>query len=494
MPVAQGSCPSCGSPIEFGLGSSLSKVCTYCRATVLRTDRGLQNLGRVADLANTPCLVAIGDRGTLAGRPLEILGRVQLDTGEGPWDEFYVAFDYGQSWGWLAYAQGRWHLTQAIASGPLPEFEQLRLEQDVFLGPVIWVRVAEIRQATIRSAEGELPGAFPTGFIRHYADGYGPQGAFATLDYGDRRAPPVVYFGAIIPEDQLAITALGPRTTAQVETTYLRCPNCGGDVPKLGGNRSERLGCPYCGAMSDIAEQKVLAQQERLLATLDIPIGTRGQLDGVEYLCLAYVRRSSTFDDELYSWEEYLLFAPSLGFRWLVKDPETGWSFVAAVSPADLDLSQAPAALGYFGRNFGVRNRNLARVDYVLGEIYWKCSIGETVEVSDYASGNTVISREQTRNEVNYSHCTPISYKALATAFGLPLEGPGSRGFSSTPAAGSMAAKLVLIGVVLVACVLLLAFVAEEGNGTSSGSAGLTGLGMSRGSSYRGGGTYYGGK
>ena len=72
-------CPSCGAPIEFGVGSSIAKVCEFCRATIVRSDRGLENLGKVADLANTPSLIAVGDQGTLAGRPFEVLGRVQLE-------------------------------------------------------------------------------------------------------------------------------------------------------------------------------------------------------------------------------------------------------------------------------------------------------------------------------------------------------------------------------------------------------------------------------
>ena len=67
MAVAQGTCPSCGAPIEFGVGSSIAKVCEYCSATVLRSDRGLENLGKVAEIANTPSLIAVGDEGTLAG-------------------------------------------------------------------------------------------------------------------------------------------------------------------------------------------------------------------------------------------------------------------------------------------------------------------------------------------------------------------------------------------------------------------------------------------
>jgi hypothetical protein len=496
MAVAQGSCPSCGSPIEFGLGASIAKVCPACKATVVRTDRGLENLGRVAEIADTPSLVAVGDQGTLAGRPIEILGRVQLEWKLGPWDEYYVSFDHGASWGWLAYAQGRWHVTSATAPLPLPDFRQLSLELDLNLPGLGFYRVAELRSATIRSAEGELPEVFPQGFVRTYADCYGPEGRFATLDYGDGRSAPTLFVGSIIPESQLKITALGPRTTNQVGTTYLRCPNCGGDVPKMGGNRSERLGCPYCGAMSDIAERRTISLQERLLEALDIPIGSTGTFDGVEYLCLAFVRRSSVFDDETYTWAEFLLFAPSVGYRWLVKDPETGWLWAMAISPADLDLRQAPGRVGYFGLTYGLRNQNEATVEYVVGEIYWKCEIGERVKLRDYTAKKNALSREEIPGEVNWSYSVPVDWNVIAGAFGLPVNGPGNQGFTRTSGGSggssgsgddglSPVAKAIMLIVFLVICI----GVASLAEGGSSG----IGIGVS-GGSYRGGGTYYGGK
>ena len=169
MAVAQGNCPSCGAPIEFSVGSSISKVCEFCRHTVLRSDRGLSELGKVADLADTPSLIAVGDEGTLAGRPFRVMGRVQLDHGKGPWDEYYVAFDYGQSWGWLAQAQGCWFVTSPVPGIAAPSFGELRPEVDVTLGAAGNFRVSEVKSATIVSAEGELPGAFPAGFSREWA-------------------------------------------------------------------------------------------------------------------------------------------------------------------------------------------------------------------------------------------------------------------------------------------------------------------------------------
>src|SRR5690606_14423045 len=202
MAVNQGECPGCGAPIEFGVGSSIAKVCEYCGSTVVRRDHGLEDLGKVARLASTPSLIAVGDEGTLGGRPFKVMGRVQLDHGKGPWDEFYVSFDYGQAWGWLAFAQGHWYVTQQVPGLVVPPISSLQLEQDIQLGEQSF-RVAELKQGTIRSAEGELPEAFPAGFERHYVDLYGQNSAFATIDYGDQSGPYTVFIGYCFPESQM---------------------------------------------------------------------------------------------------------------------------------------------------------------------------------------------------------------------------------------------------------------------------------------------------
>jgi hypothetical protein len=462
MAVAQASCPNCGAPLEFGLGSSWARVCDYCRHTVVRTDRGLQNMGQAAALANTPSLIAVGDEGVLGGRPFRVFGRVQLDHGAGPWDEYYLGLDYGQSWGFLAYAQGEWYATALSAAVPVPAHQQLQLEQDLVLGAAGPFRVTEIKAARVVATEGEVPSGTREGMQRLYADCWGRGRGFATLDYGETGAAAALFLGYVLSEAELSITQLGPRTAQKVKAQQLTCPNCGGDVPKLSGERSQRLGCPYCGAVSDIALRTVVAQQERLQQATAIPVGSRGTLENVEYLCIAYVRRSTSFEGEPYGWEEYLLFSPGIGFRWLVKDPETGWSWVTPLNPAELDLSHANYRVTYRGRTYGLRNRNRARVDYVLGEVFWKCEVGETTDVSDYIAGHDVLSRESHGAvEVRWSASSPMPWPVLARAFNLPLHGPGAPELTSNDrelvgggggSSNTLWIVLVIIAFVLLAC------------------------------------------
>lgn len=476
MAIAQGNCPNCGAPIEFAIGASLAKVCEYCRHTVVRSDRGLSELGKVADLAPTSSLIAVGDEGTLAGRPFRVLGRVQLDHGQGPWDEYYVAFDFGQAWGWLAYAQGEWLTTSLVPAIRAPAYAHLRLEMDVVLGQAGSFRVGELRTARIVSAAGELPGSFPAGFVRHYADLAGARTAFATLDFGDGNRAADVYLGWAFPEAALQVSQQGPRSANQVATTSLRCAGCGGDVPALAGARSERLGCPYCGALSDLAEQRVIAAQAAARATPSIPIGSRGRFEDREYVCIALVRRGSDFDGELYSWEEYLLWTQGTGFRWLVDDPETGWSWVQPASLAELDLSGMPAGVRFGERLYTSRNQARARVLYVLGEVYWKCQVGETTAVADFEAGEQVLSREEAPGEVHWSLASPLSWAAVAQGFGLP----SAKLRRSAPGLSSSQILTLIVLAAFVICVGLVIL-----GSLSSGSSAAV---------FRGGGAYYGGK
>jgi hypothetical protein len=285
------------------------------------------------------------------------------------------------------------------------------------------------------------------------------------------------------------VTALGPRSTHKIKMTSLRCPNCGGDVPSLSGERVERVGCPYCGAVSDIAGQRVISRQELARKSPDIPIGSRGTLDRIDYVCIALVRRGTSFDGEPYSWDEYLLWAAPVGYRWLVKDPESGWSFVEPVNPAELDLRQRDA-VGYQGKRFQVRNQNRATVEYVLGEVYWKVSVGDFTEVADFTYGAEVLSREQAGREVSWSHSRPISWAAVAQTFELPMHGPGA---TRTPSAalsyGEGSGFGNAMGLLVVLAVLVLCAVATLDDCSDGGGGGFI-----SGGTFRGGGVFSGGK
>lgn len=457
--------------MTFGAGASVSQVCRFCRAVVVRTDRDWKNVGKAADLANTASRLAVSDRGRFRGRGFEVLGRVQLDHGQGPWDEFYVRFEDG-TWGWMAEAQGNLYVTQLIADKALqlPPANSLQIEQSVTLGRYGVFKVVERKTARMLTAEGELPSA-PSA-QRLYADCHGAQAAFATLDYNDGTRPPELFVGTIGAFSEVTLQPRGgERPGAQkVALADLTCGACGGKLPppKPG---IERIACRYCSAISDSATMAVLARQHAARSKSVLPLGAEGTLGGTKYTVLGYCERSAVIEGEPFAWQEYLLWSESVGFRWIMCD-EGNWLFVTPISPADVQVNGYQAR--WHGRTFQRRNENNATVAYVMGEFYWKVQIGETVLATDFINGSDVLSSERSSDEIQWSYCSPVSFAQIATAFGVAPNAanlgqtftPSSEGSGAAAAGGAFSSLAIVVCIIV--CIICVA-INGDGEGGSSG-------------------------
>src|SRR6478672_10969087 len=198
MSVLAANCPNCAGPIEFKSGSTIVLICPYCRSAVARTDRGLEDLGKVAEIVESGSPLRLGLKGTFKDVKFELTGRAQLrhELG-GSWDEWYATFSNG--WvGWLAEAQGRFYLTfyQPLPQGTaLPTFAGLQLGQNLPEIPSPTpLMVQEKGTATAAAADGEIPYKLIPGERSEYADLAGKDNAFATIDYS--MDPPWVFLGS----------------------------------------------------------------------------------------------------------------------------------------------------------------------------------------------------------------------------------------------------------------------------------------------------------
>ena len=192
MSVLQANCPSCAGPIEFKAGSTIVLVCPFCRSAVSRTDRGLEDLGKVAEIADSESPLKLGLKGTYKDTRFELTGHAQLrhELG-GTWDEWYATFSNG--WvGWLAEAQGRFYLTfyQPLPPGvTLPSFVGLQLGQTLPEIPSsAALMVQEKGKGTSVAADGEIPYKLTPGEQFEYADLAGKNNAFAASPQPGRAA------------------------------------------------------------------------------------------------------------------------------------------------------------------------------------------------------------------------------------------------------------------------------------------------------------------
>ncbi len=418
-------CPACGAPVEFKVGTSLVTVCEYCRSVVGRGDRGLETLGKVADLVETQSPLDVGLKGRYENVPFDLVGRTQYKhPAGGVWDEWYAAFADGR-WGWLAEAQGRFYMTfERPAPAGLPGYDELRLGQTVGVGDGLELVVAEKQRGQTSSARGEIPYRVIPGAVIPFADLSGPRGEFGTIDYSD--GEPKLYVGRQVTLDELHIPPGQRRTYPGQEPTIqavqLNCPKCGAALALRAPDRSERVGCPSCGGLSDVKEGKLV-----LLKSLEsppvqpvIPLGTKGTCEGVEWTLIGFMQRYVTIEGVDYFWEEYLLYQPRLGFRWLTRSDEH-WNWVEAVPPASVRVGASSAM--YADREYRLFQVATAKVAFVVGEFYWKVQAGEAVESRDFVSPPYMLSEEVTQEgsegEVNWSHATYLSPADIERTFGV---------------------------------------------------------------------------
>jgi len=433
MSVLQANCPSCAAPIEFKAGSTIVVVCPFCRSAIARTDRALEDLGKVAEIADSESPLKLGLKGTYKDTRFELTGRAQLKHQVGGyWDEWYATFSNG--WvGWLAEAQGRFYMTfyQPLPEGvALPSFAGLQLGQTVPEIPSPTpLMVQEKGKGTSVAADGEIPYKLSPGEQFEYADLAGKNNAFATIDYS--MDPPWVFVGSHVTLEEIGLGDAKPvqREAKRVSTAGMGCPNCGGPLDLIAPDKAERVTCPNCNSLLNVNQGNLsffsalnpLPNQPDFV----LPIGAEGVFAGdVKFKIIGAVVRSVTIEGVQYFWHEYLLYNPMAGFRWLVHS-DNHWNFVEPVNPADVsqDAMSFGSTVDYGGVKYKLFQDAQAVVEYVQGEFYWRVEQGETVRAADYVAAPKMLSLEATADEMNWSLGTYLTNDEIEKKFnvtGLP--------------------------------------------------------------------------
>ncbi len=434
MSVLKASCPNCGGPIEFKKGSTIVVVCPFCRSAVARTDRKLEDLGRVAELVESESPLKLGVQGDFSGSKFELTGHAQIKHGAGGfWDEWYATFSNG--WvGWLAEAQGKFYMTfykPTPEDFKIPAFDEIQPGQRLDgLSDETHLIVNEKGTATYIAADGEIPYKLDPNEQSNYADLVGKDGVFATIDYS--MSPPYMFYGK---ELTLADMGLADKRAAEREaktapTDAMNCPNCGGTLELKAPDKSERVTCPYCNSLLNINEGNLeylkALKPNPAQRDFQLPIGAKGTFgnfaNGVELEIIGATTRSVTFDRVKYFWNEYLLYNPKVGFKWLVNS-DNHWNFVDSINAAEVENSSITInerqTVKFNGKRYKIFQNSPARVEYVKGEFYWQVEQGETVQAADFVAAPYMLSQEKNKNEINWSLGTYIKKEEVEKAFGI---------------------------------------------------------------------------
>ena len=200
-------------------------------------------------------------------------------------------------------------------------------------------------------------------------------------------------------------------------TRTVACPNCGGSVKIRANGLSISAACASCGAILDVtnADIRMIGEAQARTRHPLIELGTRAHLVGSLWEVVGFQTRSDVVEG--WSWDEYLLFSPYEGFRFLVQDEEN-WTLYALL-PQDV-----PNPLYGAGDRQQYRpvSTSRARTDYVMGEFYWRVRVGDEVDIQEFEASSYLLSREQAATEVTWSRGVRLTAADITTAFKLPSQ------------------------------------------------------------------------
>ena len=459
-------CPNCGAPVDFRSAASASAICTYCHSTLVRDGETLRRIGKSAEIFDDFSPLQLGAGGRLQGESFVLVGRLQLGTDEGPWNEWHAVFDNGRS-GWLSEDNGRYVFAFDAPLPPdAPPPERLRPGAPVTVGGRPWT-VGSVVQARLLAAEGELvrpppaDRAFIVADLRNTADEVG------TLDASDPAAP-LWSIGRPVALSELAMTGLRETSEKKLAARTEACPSCGAPL-NITLATTQSIVCASCKAVVDVsrgvgADMAFHAQEQG--REPGIPLGSTGHLaitagaTALPWQVVGYTEHievaSEQGGDESEAWREYLLWHRTEGFAFLV-DTNEGWSAVRV-------LTGTPALSGdravWQELPYQRRWVYMSRVAYVLGEFYWKVEANQLTRHEDYvgqARGRTLtLNREQTANEVTWSAGEPVAPASVAAAFGLDPAGAARLQTSGPPALGQVLTPRLVFWTLLLLVLLVL--------------------------------------
>lgn len=508
-------CPGCGATVEFASVGSVMSVCTYCQTTVVREGDNIKAQGKQSLVIEDYSPLQLGSIGTYAQETFVLVGRIQLEYGEGIWNEWYLQFDNGKT-GWLSEALGQYSLTFDRREQPsLPGYHQLQVGQTVAFNENSYT-VTDKRTATAIAGEGELPFIMGKGWQTWVIDArYKRQ--FITLDYADNGADsaPIVYQGNAVTLDKLQMQYLkddrqlsdgGKIKEEKQALAKIDCPNCGSPVPYVAGT-THCLLCPACrsevkltGKTAELVEVHSMMQAQ----TTSLQLGDKARINLAEiadisepsvnqarqeasrtashdYVIIGIMRLQEV--GEYAFWTEYLLYSFTNGFLWLVEEPGD-WRVARVLN--ELPTGDGKRWISYQNKKWYRKYDEdyQSQVVYAIGAFNWQVKIYDAMVLRDFSKGQQVISREKNNQEITYTISSPVSIKTINAWFGKQLTARPAASttgienpLSNTSHKGNLNTAIILLVVALVIFMIFFSDGSSTGYYSTGGRTGYSSSG-----------------
>jgi hypothetical protein len=220
------------------------------------------------------------------------------------------------------------------------------------------------------------------------------------------------------------------------KTGAIECPACGAPITLRSFGAIEQVACSYCGTVckpEDDGSLDILRRAERRRQQSMLPLHVRGQIDGITWEVIGITWRQIEAYGVTYPWQEFLLFNPYEGYRWLIYSMSDGvWGFGGALPGAVEQVAGAHPGVEYRGEHYKHFTGGEAQTTYVEGEFPWQVLVGDVAQTNDYVRPPKAISIEVQHTEhgadINFTQTRPIEAAEVWSAFSLPDPPPTTYG------------------------------------------------------------------
>jgi hypothetical protein len=391
---------------------------------VVREGEVLKRIGKMAELFDDHSPLQLQTSGVWNGLAFTLIGRLQYTYGEGTWTEWHALLNDGSS-ATLAEDNGAYVFSLPLPQQAVAPAEVFRVGANTAINGVPF-SVASNQQVALMSAQGELPylpelgRSFAMVELRSQSADVQAAAEVLSIDYG--RVPPEISKGQSVRLEDLKLSRLRDASGKEEKGRAFTCPQCGAALAALLAT-TQSMTCSTCHSIIDLSQgvggELKHATQDEPVQPL-IALGSSGTLQGVDWQVVGWQHRMGHDPgdpDEHFGWDEYLLFNLKRGFTFLVDSTE-GWSVVKPATGAPVVSSNGQSAT-YLGTRYLLKESYQAETDYVLGEFYWQVSRGQKTSNRDYATGKSLLSMEQSAQELTWSVGGQIASDAVAQAFKL---------------------------------------------------------------------------
>lgn len=223
----------------------------------------------------------------------------------------------------------------------------------------------------------------------------------------------------------------------EAQTGAVSCPACGGPITLRGFGAVERVSCPYCGSEcspQESGELRLLQQAMRQRRQSALPLHQRGTFDGIEWEIIGIVWRETVVDGVTYPWQEFLLFNPWHGYRYLVYTMTDGSWMIGGPLPGAprVESGLGHRRVSYKKEKYKHFQSSVAVVSYVEGEFPWQVHVGDRAMAHDYIAPPYALSIEETHSpegqDVAFTQMRWIAGDEVWKAFKLRGQPPPTHG------------------------------------------------------------------